>query len=88
MRRVEKEVYHRTEPVAGVAIQSDRLYISPLQARGGAAWQLVGLITRRSQVQILPPQPSLASATIENAKIDSAARAKSNRHQTQAVALL
>src|SRR5258706_7079934 len=28
-------------------------------ARGGAVWQLVGLITRRSQVQILPPQPSL-----------------------------
>src|SRR5574340_28481 len=27
------------------------------QARGGAVWQLVGLITRRSQVQILPPQP-------------------------------
>src|SRR5436190_23519449 len=26
-------------------------------ARGGAVWQLVGLITRRSQVQILPPQP-------------------------------
>src|SRR4051812_28388670 len=26
--------------------------------RGGAVWQLVGLITRRSQVQILPPQPN------------------------------
>src|SRR5690348_995383 len=25
--------------------------------RGGAVWQLVGLITRRSQVQILPPLP-------------------------------
>src|ERR1039457_1250145 len=25
--------------------------------RGGAVWQLVGLITQRSQVQILPPQP-------------------------------
>ena len=25
--------------------------------RGGAVWQLVGLIRRRSQVQILPPQP-------------------------------
>ena len=25
--------------------------------RGGAVWQLVGLITRRSEVQILPPQP-------------------------------
>jgi hypothetical protein len=26
--------------------------------RGGAVWQLVGLITRRSQVQILPPLPN------------------------------
>ena len=26
--------------------------------RGGAVWQLVGLITRRSQVQILSPQPT------------------------------
>ncbi len=24
---------------------------------GWSSWQLVGLITRRSQVQILPPQP-------------------------------
>src|SRR5689334_21850697 len=31
---------------------------SPKLARGGAVWQLVGLITRRSQVQILPPQPT------------------------------
>ena len=29
----------------------------PLLLRGGAVWQLVGLITRRSQVQILPPLP-------------------------------
>jgi hypothetical protein len=28
--------------------------------RGGAVWQLVGLITRRSQVQILPPLPSFS----------------------------
>ncbi len=28
-----------------------------LTSRGGAVWQLVGLITRRSKVQILPPQP-------------------------------
>src|SRR6185503_16501134 len=26
--------------------------------RGGAVWQLVGLITRRSQVRILPPLPT------------------------------
>jgi hypothetical protein len=30
--------------------------------RGGAVWQLVGLITRRSQVQILPPQPDTSRA--------------------------
>src|SRR5881394_1551000 len=28
------------------------------RTRGGAVWQLVGLITRRSEVQILSPQPS------------------------------
>jgi hypothetical protein len=28
-----------------------------LPVRGGAVWQLVGLITRRSQVRILPPLP-------------------------------
>ena len=32
--------------------------IIPLLVRGGAVWQLVGLITRRSQVQILPPLPT------------------------------
>src|SRR4249919_3725274 len=34
--------------------------IIPLLLRGGAVWQLVGLITRRSQVQILPPLPAPA----------------------------
>ena len=29
--------------------------------RGGAVWKLVGLITRRSQVQILPPQFACSS---------------------------
>ena len=33
-----------------------------LLLRGGAVWQLVGLITRRSQVQILPPLPQVPSA--------------------------
>jgi hypothetical protein len=32
--------------------------------RGGAVWQLVGLITRRSQVQILPPLPISISQLI------------------------
>ncbi len=34
------------------------VYSSVSPTRGGAVWQLVGLITRRSQVQILPPQPN------------------------------
>ena len=36
-----------------------------LLLRGGAVWQLVGLITRRSQVQILPPLPTLARSPSE-----------------------
>jgi hypothetical protein len=39
------------------ALIADSLYSSIPQTRGGAVWQLVGLITRRSQVQILSPQP-------------------------------
>jgi hypothetical protein len=35
-----------------------------LLVRGGAVWQLVGLITRRSQVQILPPLPRCKSLMI------------------------
>src|SRR5690606_33608341 len=34
--------------------------------RGGAVWQLVGLITRRSQVQILPPLPRSSWCTDKN----------------------
>src|SRR5579875_2958417 len=30
---------------------------STIYAAGWSSWQLVGLITRRSQVQVLPPQP-------------------------------
>src|SRR4029077_2223536 len=36
---------------------STPLECAALLVRGGAVWQLVGLITRRSQVQILPPLP-------------------------------
>ena len=36
--------------------------------RGGAVWQLVGLITRRSQVQILPPQPSFSRSCSASSK--------------------
>ncbi len=35
-----------------------------LRMRGGAVWQLVGLITRRSQVQILPPLPGKQAGPI------------------------
>ncbi len=45
------------------ALVADSLYSAVLQTRGGAVWQLVGLITRRSQVQILSPQPNIASNT-------------------------
>ena len=36
-----------------------RILLHPLNliTRGGAVWKLVGLITRRSQVRVLPPQP-------------------------------
>src|SRR5438552_4033505 len=44
---------HRIDPVPRRAV-----YLSA-QSRGGAVWQLVGLITRRSKVQILPPQPNI-----------------------------
>lgn len=35
-----------------------RIHLHPFNniTRGGAVWKLVGLITRRPQVQILPPQ--------------------------------
>ena len=39
------------------------VYSSVSPTRGGAVWQLVGLITRRSQVQILPPQPKKVKKT-------------------------
>src|SRR5690606_34573324 len=38
------------------------LYHDRLLMRGGAVWQLVGLITRRSQVRILPPLPNFKRA--------------------------
>jgi hypothetical protein len=41
-------------------------YSSRPLVRGGAVWQLVGLITRRSQVQILPPLPFYGSITYKN----------------------
>ena len=33
-------------------------YINDYSCRGVEQWQLVGLITRRSQVRILPPLPT------------------------------
>jgi hypothetical protein len=49
----------RVKMTIAFALLVDTIYTSILQTRGGAVWQLVGLITRRSQVQILPPQPSI-----------------------------
>ena len=34
-----------------------RHHFFTLNIAGWSSWQLVGLITRRSQVQVLPPQP-------------------------------
>ena len=33
------------------------VFLDNMRLRGGAIWSLVWLITRRLQVQILPPQP-------------------------------
>src|SRR5690606_17915231 len=41
----------------GLRRWNPRTYNARSLLRGGAVWQLVGLITRRSQVQILPPLP-------------------------------
>ena len=41
-----------------LVLMASIVYSSVSPTRGGAVWQLVGLITRRSQVQILPPQPN------------------------------
>ncbi|MGX0133070.1 hypothetical protein ACUXG4_001289 [Cupriavidus metallidurans] len=35
---------------------------------GWSSWQLVGLITRRSQVQVLPPQPDLKARSVHAAR--------------------
>ena len=49
---------HAGAPTARNLTCGARAAIISTQTRGGAVWQLVGLITRRSQVQILPPQPT------------------------------
>lgn len=43
--------------------------VGRLQARIGAAWQLVGPITRRSKVQILHPLPDVCRETSENESV-------------------
>src|SRR6478672_2804362 len=45
-----------------IAQMAEAAYNAKHQTRGGAVWQLVGLITRRSQVQILSPQPDSKAA--------------------------
>src|SRR5574341_2567568 len=39
-------------------LDADARVLLHCRPRGGAVWQLVGLITRRSSVQIRPPQPT------------------------------
>ncbi len=48
---------HGGVPAATLELARSNLYDDRLLMRGGAVWQLVGLITRRSQVRILPPLP-------------------------------
>jgi hypothetical protein len=48
----------------GCRPRSSLVECAALLVRGGAVWQLVGLITRRSQVQILPPLPFATDCTI------------------------
>ena len=43
-----------------LAKKKNAVYHAFLLMRGGAVWQLVGLITRRSWVQILPSLPYLS----------------------------
>ena len=61
--RVEFNI--RDDTRSAFAFMADSLYSPILQTRGGAVWQLVGLITRRSQVQILSPQPNIATNHIK-----------------------
>ena len=53
-----------SSPIIGFA--SER-HSNNLISRGGAVWKLVGLITRRSQVQILLPQ--FTRVNVSNAQI-------------------
>ena len=55
-----------SSPIIGFVSERDGNLIS----RGGAVWKLVGLITRRSQVQILLPQLThCIYADVSNAQI-------------------
>src|SRR6185437_3527295 len=51
--------YRASAAISGCSPPPPLVECAPLLVRGGAVWQLVGLITRRSQVQILPPLPHL-----------------------------
>ena len=74
-----------TEQKRAFAVSTQPVYKTTLRLtckiqllpRGGAVWQLVGLITRRSKVQILPPQPdkTRASAAKPAAQNESAEKA-------------
>jgi hypothetical protein len=73
-------VYHRLL-TNRFALHCKKMYSLSLQTRGGAVWQLVGLITRRSQVQILSPQPILISLYIPARHTSLPIRAPEKQHQ-------
>ena len=58
-----------------LVLMASIVYSSVSPTRGGAVWQLVGLITRRSQVQILPPLPSFAVQSFRCSRTGSDRRA-------------
>ena len=60
------------------AIHATSLQCAALM-RGGAVWQLVGLITRRSQVQILPPLPGFLRRATSVALLQGKRRKREHR---------
>jgi hypothetical protein len=55
------EAWHVSCGNFGISIDASRYtgYSPPLSVAGWSSWQLVGLITRRSQVRVLSPQPAM-----------------------------
>ena len=68
-----------------IAHRGGRTYNARPLVRGGAVWQLVGLITRRSQVRILPPLPTITKARLCRAFLVKARGQGSNLRQQSEV---